>query len=77
MHSIDICLDSPLPLYLDRGLPPRMNVKSSALSKSLDAGLKAYDDAGAIRAALNDVQTTLQISQRHRTLFVGRCVVLV
>ena len=47
-----------------------MNVTGPALSEILDVGLKAYRDAGVIRIALDDIQTTLQTSQRYRTLFV-------
>lgn len=54
-----------------------MNVKSSALSEILDAGLKAYGDAGTIRTALNDAQTTMQTSQEHGTLFVDKSDVVV
>ena len=54
-----------------------MNVKSSALSEVSDSGLKAYGDAGTVRTALDNVQTTLQVSQPHRTLFVDKRVVVV
>ena len=54
-----------------------MNVKSSALTENSDAGLEAYGDAGTIRTALNDVQTALQTSQRHRTLFFDKRGVVV
>ena len=54
-----------------------MNVKISALSEILDAGLKANVDAETIRTALNEVQMTLQTSHGHRTLFVGKSGVVV
>ncbi len=72
LHPMDICLHLPRPLCLDGSLSPRMNVTGSALNEILDAGLKAYRDAGMIRNTLDDVQTILQTLQRHRTLFVDK-----
>lgn len=77
LHSTGTRLHLQRPLYLDEGLPPRMNVKNSALSEISESGLKACGDARTIRTALNDVQTALQTSQRHRTLCGDKCVVVV
>ena len=54
-----------------------MDVKNSALTEISDSGLKIYGDAGTIRTALDNVETTLQVSQCHRTLFVHKRVVVV
>ena len=76
LHPIDSGLHLLRPLCPDGGLSPRMNVTGSAWSEIVEAGLKAYRNAGTIRTALDNFQKTWQTSHRHKTLFVDNVLLL-